>query len=95
MPDARMTARDESGLCGVRSFLERTGWCLVRKKGVPRQALWRAGCGGMTWCLGAGGRVTGRPPVFSAETKIWIVLSVLPGEITIAGRPVRRGFPSI
>ena len=37
----------------------------------------------------------GRPPVFSAETKIWIVLSVLSGEITVAWRPVRRGFPSI
>lgn len=93
MPDARMTARDESGLCGVRSFPERTGWCLVRKRGVPPQALWRAGCGGMTWCLGAGGRVMGRPPVFSAETKIWIVLSVLSGEITVAGRPVRRRSP--
>ncbi len=88
-----MTARDESGLCGVRSFPERTGWCLARKRGVPRQALWRAGCGGMTWCLGAGGRVMGRPPVFSAETKIWIVLSVLPGEITVAGWPVRRRSP--
>lgn len=49
-----MTARDESGLCGFRSFPERTGRCLVRRRSVPRQALWWAGCGGKTWCLGAG-----------------------------------------
>lgn len=36
----------------------------------------------------------GRPQVFSAETKIWIVLSVLSGEIAVAGRPVRRRSPS-
>ena len=36
----------------------------------------------------------GRPLVFSAETKIWIVLSVPSGEITVAGRPVRRRSPS-